>query len=151
MSKELISLPADTKPWPEGLPEPVPHGEAIAAKKRKEGHYCSRWPGGGIRVFGIIEAEFLVEWIYIEESQDAGYARSDRSPWCAQRYFANGTVEEFNMWDDVSKPYEAGMTFEEWLEEQSGLMRNWKPRDLRKRIIDWIFDRLTPPYKGPGH
>ncbi len=145
MSGTFFPLPAEAQPWPRGLKEPVPHGGAIEAKGHTDGRYYSRWPDGGLRVFGLIEDEYLVEWIYIEENQETGYARSDWWPWCAQYYYANRTIEEFNMWDDCSKPYEAPMSFEDWVREQVATMLEWKPKDLRTRAIEYVQKKLFPP------
>ncbi|MDQ7825292.1 MAG: hypothetical protein RDV48_21000 [Candidatus Eremiobacteraeota bacterium] len=128
MSETLFPLPEDAKPWPRGIREPEPHAQPVKAKNIKDGRYFSTWPDGGIRVFGLFEEGWLVEWIYFHEEQDSGYARSDRWPWCAQYYYANGTAEDFNMWDDSSRPYDAGMTFEEWVKEQVASMLKWAPR-----------------------
>lgn len=145
MSDSFFPLPDDAQPWPKKLREPVPHGAAIKAKDHADGRYYSRWPGGGLRVFGLVEDEHLLEWIYIEENQEAGYARSDMWPWCAQYYYANRTIEEFNMWDDCSKPYEAPMPFGDWVREQVAAMLTWKPKTPVQRAIEWAQVKIYPP------
>jgi hypothetical protein len=147
MNSDFFPLPDGAKTWPEGLREPVPHGEAIKAEGSKDGHYYSKWPGGGLRVFGLVEDEQLLEWIYIDEKQQSGYARSDMWPWCAQYYYANNTIEEFNMYDDCSKPYEAEMSFGDWVREQVAAMLKWKPKTRLQRAIEWVQMRLFPPRK----
>ncbi len=110
-----MELPEGALEWPARLEEPWPLRPPPALDV-PDGCYYSRHPSGSLRLVAVIQRGQLAGWLRLEESPPSGYFRLEGSPWFAQRYHADGQLEDFSRDDDTSAPYPAELSLDQWAE-----------------------------------
>lgn len=110
----MFTPPAGALPWPASLSEPT-LGGGLGPLELPDGIYYWLWPSGVLRLLARVTRGQLEEWVSAAESQDSGCHCCESYPRSAQRYYSNGTQEDFSPWDDNSPPYEAEQPFAVWL------------------------------------
>lgn len=101
------------KTWPQDIPEPQPLGTSKVVRL-EDGLYEAWWRSGRRRLLAFVEGGRVRRWLTVEESGGAGCLDVGNT---AQRFYADGHLEDFSPWDDNSPRYPAGVSFKDWLAE----------------------------------
>lgn len=110
----MFTPPAGARPWPASQSEPT-LGGGLGPLELEDGLYYWLWPSGALRLMARVTRGQIEEWVSAAESQDCGCHCSENYPRSAQRYYSNGTQEDFSPWDDDSPAYPAEQPFAVWL------------------------------------
>ena len=113
----MFEPPNGSLVWPDSPSEPDLDG-GLGPLELKDGLYFRLWPEGTLRLLARISDGRVREWVRASQSQDSGCCCSEDYPRSAQRYYQNGTQEDFSPWDDSSPAYLAERPFAAWLREQ---------------------------------
>lgn len=115
----VSDIPSESKPWPAGYPEPKPL-EAPVECPVEDGFYYSCYADGQLRLLTQVRKGRTLTWLNLEHGTPAGCDTSELVH-CAQRYYANGQMEDFNPWNDSDPAYDAPETFESFVRRQLSL------------------------------
>lgn len=111
------------EPWPADLPEPKALGTSKVVRL-PDGLYEARWPSGRRRLVAFVEGGRVRRWLTLEDGPQAGCLDIGNT---AQRYSADGRMENFSPWDDSSPPYAAPISFRDWVAEALREVRGESP------------------------
>lgn len=142
----MFQVPAGAQLWPDSQQEPTLDG-GLGPLELKDGIYFLNWPGGTLRLLARVWRGRVEEWVTASEAQDSGCCCSETYPRSAQRYYNNGTQEDFSPWDDNSPPYPAEQPFAEWLAAQAGSVCG-QPAPPAAVVIAPGADRSELPIPG---
>lgn len=80
----------------------------------EDGLYDARWPSGRPRLVACVEEGRVRRWLTLEDGRPAGCLDVGH---CAQRFYADGFMEDFSPWDDSSPRYRATVPFPDWVQD----------------------------------
>ncbi|MFN8606946.1 MAG: hypothetical protein U0931_05410 [Vulcanimicrobiota bacterium] len=144
----MFEPPPGSQPWPEWLSQPDLDGD-LGPLELADGLYYRLWPEARLRLLARVSRGRVLHWVSASESQDSGCVCSEDYPRSAQRYYSNGTIEDFNPWDDDSPAYAADRPFSAWLKVQ--IYRLGQPPaqpEPVQVVVAKTVDRSTLPVPG---
>ena len=133
--------------WPDSQSEPDLDG-GLGPLELEDGLYYRLWPEGALRLLAFVSQGRVRQWVRASQSQDSGCCCSEDYPRSAQRYYQNGTQEDFSPWDDNSPPYPAERTFASWLRAQVDGLSRPPDRPAEAPVVVQSLDRSVLPIPG---